>query len=152
MPVVEETSNLYRDYLNGETGPENVEASATLYHATGTVENAADDLQGSTYKLCSIPADAIIDPKTFFDVENWGYADIRIGTLSDADALVSQTRGSAAMVTPVETGDANHGLRLWQILGLAENPGGEIDLYAHGSQANATGAGAMPFQVAYLWN
>lgn len=152
MPIVENTSNLYRDHLAGESGPDNVEIAATLYHATGDVANAADDLQGSTYKLCSIPAEAILDPKTFFDVENWGYAAIRIGTLDDVDALVSQTKATENVVTPIAAGDANHGKRLWEVLGLAANPGGMIDLYAHGSEGNATGAGSMLFQVAYLWN
>jgi len=55
------------------------------------------------------------------------------------------------MRNPIAQGDANHGLRLWEVLGLAASPGGNIALYAH-AEANATGAGSMPFRIAYLYH
>lgn len=52
-------------------------------------------------------------------------------------------------VAPIANGDANHGKRLWEVLGLASDPGGMIALWKHAA-ANATGAGSMPFAIHYL--
>jgi len=151
MAVVKETSSLFRDQLAGGMVPDYLEASGRTYTATGTVTNAADDSSGSTFRLCDVPSDAILDEDTFFKVDGWGFASIRIGTLETVDALVSAARSAAVNQRPVGLGDANHGKRLWELLGLAEDPGGKIALYAH-AVANATGAGDMPFRVRWIHN
>lgn len=152
MAVEEIKSNLVKDRFDPNTkSPDPLEARGRPIYATGSVANAVDGSSGSTYHLCDLPSNCLMLPDTFFDVENWGYAQVVIGTLTDTDALVDQTKVTENIVTPIAQGDANHGKRLWEILGLAEDPGGMISLYGH-SEAGATGAGSMPFQVAYLFN
>ncbi|MEO1637774.1 MAG: hypothetical protein AAFU41_00835 [Pseudomonadota bacterium] len=152
MPIVTGTSDLIQDYL-AETPnkPDPVQARGRAVYATGTITNAADDENTSMYHLIDIPSDAILLPDTFFDVTNDGFAQIVIGTKSDTDALVDQTKATGNIVTPVAQGGASHGLRLWQVLGMAENPGGNIALYKH-AEANATAAGSTKFQIVYLYH
>ena len=152
MAVVNEKSDLIHDPRDpNSTPPDPVQARGVLKVSTGTVTNAADDSALSTYHLASIPSHAILMPDTFFDVENAGFAQIVIGTYTDTDALVDQTQVTENMITPIAAGDANHGKRLWEVLGLASDPGGMIQLYQH-AEAGATGAGSIPFQIHYLDN
>lgn len=150
MAVVSGKSNLIRDYVAGEDAPDPMLTRARLYIATGTVTNDAADSSASKYHLADLPSDCILDPLTQFDVENWGFAQVVIGTETDTDALLDVARAAATGQSPIVFGDANHGLELWQVLGLAADPGGNIALWAH-AEAGATGAGAMPFQVAYRY-
>lgn len=149
MPITNNHSDLVPRALGGAAHPDPHAVAGTVRVATGTVANAADDLSGSTFRLVDLPSGCYLHPDTFFDVENWGFAAIRIGTKDDVDALVSQLKSAENVVTPVAAGDANHGVPLWQVLGLSEDPGGYIPLYAH-AIADATGAGSMPFQVHYI--
>lgn len=149
MAVVNKTSDLYRDELAGGAVPDPQAVAGRIKVATGILTNAADDSSGSSYKICSLPADAILHEDTIFDVENWGFAAVRIGTLDDVDALVSANTSAATSQSPRVFGDANHGKRLWELLGLASQPAGNITLYAH-AVANATGAGNMPFRVVWI--
>lgn len=114
-----------------------------------SVANAGTDSNGSMYKLASLPSHVILAPGTLFDVEAWGFAQVVIGTKDDTDALLDVARSAATTQSPIAWGDANHGLELWQVLGLASDPGGDIDLYAH-AEADATGAGSMPFVIEYF--
>lgn len=149
MAVVNETSDLFPDRMAGDAIPDPARARGRSICATGTVANGASDSSGSTYHLVDLPADAILDSRTAFDVENWGFAAIRIGTKSDVDALVAVLKAAGNTVSPVAFGDAKHGLPLWQVLGLSARPAGNvISLYAHAIAA-ATGAGSMPFEVHY---
>lgn len=116
--------------------------------ATFTVTNAATDSNTSSFHLCDLPSCAILDASTAFQVQNWGFADIRIGTQTDVDALVSVLKSAGNVVSPVVQFDAKHGKPLWEVLGLAADPGGNIGLYAH-AVANATGAGSMMGEVHY---
>ncbi len=112
------------------------------------VANAATDSIGSKYHLIDLPSCAILDARTAFQVQNWGFADIRIGTESDNDALVSVLKSAGNVVSPVVQFDAKHGKPLWQVLGLAADPGGMIGIYAHAIAA-ATGAGTMLAEIHY---
>lgn len=145
MPIVNQTSNLIRNPQAMDDVVDPVLIKGRLVVTTGILTNAASDSNGSTYYMCDLPADCLIDEDTAFDVENWGFAAIRIGTRTDNDALVSVLKSAGATHRPRTFGDANHGRRLWQILGLAANPGGYIGIYAH-AIADATGAGNMPFK------
>lgn len=149
MAVVEVKSNLVGDYA-ANTQPADPELVAGRpIVATGSVANAAADNAGSMYHLADIPAYAILDSRTAFDVENWGFATVNIGTKDDATALTTVLKSAGNTVSPIAFGDANHGLPLWQVLGLAAEPAsGVISLYAHGP-ADATGAGSMPFEIHY---
>lgn len=150
MAVVTEKSNLFKqpsDPLGAEPKPELARGRPIV--ATGLMTNLATDNTGSKYLLAEVPSDAILDTRTFFKVDTWGYADIRIGTFSDPAALVNQLKSLETIATPVDVGDAKHGMPLWQACGLAADPGGNIGIYAHGSVANATGAGSMRFEIHY---
>lgn len=149
MPVTNKKSDLYRDYQLGEAFPDPVLTKGRAVYTTGSVANAADDSLGSSFLLCELPSDCLLHPDTSFDVEAWGFAQIVIGTKADTTALVNQTKATENIVTPIAFGDANHGNRLWEVLGLAADPGGYIALYAHAA-ANATGAGTMLFQIASI--
>lgn len=115
------------------------------------VTNAADDSSGSSYHLIDLPSDCILTSGTAFRVQDWGFAAIRIGTRTDVDALVNQLKSAENVANPVaKFATTFHGKPLWQALGLSENPGGTIGLYAH-AIAGATGAGAMQAEIHYLY-
>lgn len=152
MAIVTKTSNLVYDPSEaGDTRPDPVEHAGRYVAMTGTLTNAADDSNTSMYLLAEVPSDAILHEDTFFDVENDGFAQIVIGTFDDPDALVDQTKATENIVTPIATGDANHGLRLWEVLGMAADPGRPIGIYKH-AEADAAAAGSMPFRIAYLYH
>lgn len=151
MAIVNAKSDLFRDEQTLGAIPDYAKVGGRSHYAHGTATNAADDNSGSTYKLGAVPSAAILGWDTFFDVENWGFAAVRIGTLTDVDALVSALKSAATSQSPIVKGDANHGKQLWEVLGLAADPGGEIMLYAH-AIADATGAGNMPFILHWVTN
>lgn len=149
MPVVNLKSDLVSNRETGFPGPDPEQARGRPIVAAGTLTNAATDSAGSTYHLLDVPADAILDALTGFKVDNWGFADIRIGTLTDKGALANQLKTAGAVVNPVTRLGAQHGRRLWQVLGLAKAPtSGMISLFAHATAA-ATAAGTMPFELHY---
>ncbi len=150
MPVVNEKSTVFKpasDPLGAEPKPELARGRPIV--VTGSMANLSTDSQLSKYLLAELPSDAILDTRTFFKVDTWGYADIRIGTFTDVAALVSVLKSAGAIVAPLTQGDARHGQPLWQALGLATDPGGVIGIYAHGSVAAPTGAGSMKFEIHY---
>lgn len=149
MPVREKKSDVFRDQRVGGAVPDASRTIGRLRHIYGTVTNAADDDSGSIFHLCDLPAAAILHEETFFEVNNDGYATIRIGTRTDTQALVNVLRSAGAEVLPVVRGGANHGLPLWQRLGLPRNPGGFIGIYKH-AIANATGAGSTRFRISFV--
>lgn len=149
MPIVNIKSDLFENRDAGIRTPDPERKQGRPIVAAGTATNAATDLAGSTYHLADIPAEAILDALTMFKVDGWGFATVSLGTKTDADALISVARSAGANVSPVTRLGADHGLPLWQVLGLSAAPaGGIIGLYAHGP-ANATGAGTMPFEIHY---
>lgn len=149
MAVVKLKSDLFPDGPLSANAPDPAKARGRLIVATFSIANGAADSSGSTYKLASVPADALWDEATVFKVDGWGFAQVNIGTKDDIDALVTVTKATGPLVTPVAIGDAKHGLPIWQALGLPKAPdGGMIDIYAHASAA-ATGAGTMKGKIAY---
>ena len=152
MPVVNVKSTLFKpdsDPLGAEPKPELARGRPIV--ATGSVANAADDSQNSKYLVAELPSDCILDTRTFLKVDTWGYADIRFGTFTDPAALISQTRATEAIATPVDVADAKHGMPLWQACGMAADPGGVIGLYLHGNVAGPTGAGTCKFEIHYRY-
>lgn len=150
MAVVDEKSDLFRNAHALDLSPDPLKTKGRLMVATGTIANLATDSNLSKYRLIELPSDCYLHEDTFFDVQGDGFAQIVIGTLTDTDALVDQTRATENIVTPIAIGDANHGKQLWEILGLAADPGGFITLFKH-AEANATGAGSMDFRIVYIW-
>lgn len=149
-PVVDLKSDLFPDKIAEIPAPDPARARGRPIVAAFSVANAADDSDGSKYLLAELPSDCILDSRTFFKVDDTGFAAIRIGTASDAEALVAQLKSAEAIARPVEDGDANHGLPLWEVLGLAADPGGFIGIYQH-AIANATGAGTLKGEIHYRY-
>ena len=147
MAVVNLKSSVFRADDNKPLDP--MHKAARLIIITATVMNAATDSSGSTYHLADLPSDCLLHDLTGFDVEAWGFAQVNIGTLTDNDALSTVARSAGVTHRPVVFGDAKHGKHLWEILGLASDPGGVIGLYLHASAA-ATAAGSCPFQIVYM--
>lgn len=152
MAVVTGKSDLIADSFAGDTGANPEQARGRPIVAAGTAANASTDSAGSKYHLADLPADCILDVRTAFKVDGWGFATVSIGTKDDIDALVSVAKSAGATVAPVTLGAAAfHGKPLWQALGLAARPANNmIAIYAHGP-ANATGAGTMPFEIHYRY-
>ncbi len=149
MAVVSGKSNLIADYLAATTGLDPEFSRGRPVMVQGTVTNASTDSNLSKWHLADLPSFAVLGDRTAFDVENWGFAAIRIGTFDDVDALVAVLKSAGNTVSPVAFGDTTHGKALWEVLGLASDPGGLIGIYAH-AIANATDAGSMPFRIEYF--
>lgn len=151
MAVVKALSNLIANYAIDYHGEDPEVARGRPIVATGTVTNAASDSLGSSYHLVDLPASCLIDPRTAFLVSGWGFAQVNIGTATDIDALTTVAKATNATVAPVVFGDATHGKRLWEVLGLPALPKEPmIGIYAHASAA-ATAAGSMKFAFHYLF-
>lgn len=149
MPIVKVTSDLVKDYNNPasrEADPAKVRGRPIV--AAGRVANAASDLSGSKYHLIDLPSAAILDSATAFQVQNTGFAAIRIGTETDVAALVSVLKADGNVVSPVTKFGTAHGKPLWELFGLPSDPGGTIGIYQH-AIANATAAGSMLFEIHY---
>lgn len=149
MAIVKGASNIAPRSRGGPGFPDPHALQGFLRVITGTMENAADDKNGSSYYLCDLPSDCYLDPDTAFWVASHGFATVNIGTEDDIDALIAIAKSGGNTVSPIAFGDANHGKQLWEVLGLPANPGGFIALYAHAS-GDATGAGSMKFTVKYI--
>ena len=145
MPIV----NIKSSIAAGIADP--ARARGERFGSIDSVSNLITDSVGSKYLLTTLPSECVLLPQTYFKVDLWGYADIRIGTFTDPAALVSVTRIAGANVNPLVFGDAKFNRALWQQLGLAADPGGEIGIYAHGSVAVPTAAGNMPFFFDWLF-
>lgn len=151
MAVVAAVSSIIQNYLdpNGNH-PDPVEFAGRLVVLTGTATNGASDSSGSSYHLANLPSDCILDTGTAFWVHDWGFATVNLGTDTDTTALMTVLKSAGDTVEPIVFGD-NDGLRLWEVLGLAADPGGLIPIYAWAS-AGATGAGSIKFSIRYLYH
>lgn len=150
MAVVQKRSGLIHKHGDpNSTPPDPQNAAGRVVVAISDVQNAADDSAGSTYHLVDIPSQAVLLPETFFAVSGDGFAQIQIGTRSDAVALLDVAKADAAIQTPITQGDVNHGKQLWEVLGLSSDPRGKIPIYKHAA-AGATGAGETKFCIHYL--
>ncbi len=150
MAVENVKSDLYRDQSLGGAIPAALMAHGRIHTAIGNVVHDAAASSGSTYKLGEVPSYAILHWDTIFEAGNWSFTDLRIGTKTDVDALVSALV-SGGDASPIAQLDANHGKPLWEALGLAADPGGMIPIYAHAIGA-ASGAGSMNFVLAWIDN
>lgn len=143
MAVVNGKSDLFA----GDVDPARARGRPIVIQSS--VVNASTDNTGSTYLLCRLPSAAILTSATTFKADGWGFAVTSIGTLTDVDALFTANK-NAAHAPITRNAAASHGKPLWQLLGLASDPGGEIALYAH-AVADAAGAGSMSFEIHYLF-
>jgi hypothetical protein len=150
MAVVNVSSNLYPVKGSPTTSLDPQFTKGRPVIVNGTITNLSTDNTLSKYKMVDIPSHAILLPQSYFDVTNWGFATINIGTLANAVALVNVLKSAGNIHVPaaIAAGGASATKMLWDALGLAADPGGNITLYANGP-ANATGAGSMKFQIWY---
>jgi hypothetical protein len=121
MAVVNLKSSFFRDAANRLGDP--IEKAGRLVVITGTVAAAATDSALSTYHLCDLPSDCLLHDLTGFRVDGWAFAQVNIGTRTNNVALATVARAAGTNVRPVAFGDAKHGKRLWEVLGLASDPG-----------------------------
>ncbi|GHF33298.1 hypothetical protein [Seohaeicola zhoushanensis] len=149
MAVVKGRSDLIHDPADATSVPADAKrARGRQVTLTGTLANAAADSNTSKYHLGDLPS-RCIPKELFFDVENWGFAQVVIGTETDTDALLDVAKSAATTQTITTRGTANHAKELWDMLGLSADPGGMISLWVH-AEADAAGAGSMPFELTYL--
>lgn len=144
MPVVQVKSNLFGTKMDP------ARARGRPIVASLTVANGATDSSGSSYLLARLPSEAILDSRTAFQVQNWGFATVNIGTATNTTALGTVAKSAGNVYSPVAFGDARHSMPLWEALGMASDPGGEIELYAHAS-ADAASAGSMKAEIHYRY-
>ncbi len=150
MAIITGTSTLIHDTFDpASVPPDPSVARGRIVVMTGLLTNTATDSNGSMWHMADLPSTCMIDEGTKFDVQNDGFAQIVIGTETDTDAFVDVAKSGGNTVQPVTFGDGNHGKQLWEILGLAKDPTGNIALYRHAG-ANATAAGNMPFVIKYI--
>lgn len=149
MAIVSKKSTIFRGDAGATLDP--LVARGYRRTAIGKAENAADDSSGSMYLLAELPSHAILTRSTFFHVQNWGFAAVRLGTYDDVDALLAVAKADATTQAPITALIESAGERLWETMGLAADPGGVIGIYAH-AIADATGAGSMPFVIEWIDN
>ncbi len=151
MPVrLNKPSDLITDARLDQNPPDPAKARGVVHVIAGTMTNLVDDDSGSTFLLCQIPANAILDSNTKFSSAAAGYGQIRVGTRANPTALLNAAR--AGILSPITMGDAKHGLAAWQQLGLSAAPEGNMIDLMFTASANATGAGTMPFEIWYRDN
>ena len=151
MAIEHIKSTVIPDYLDqAKVSPDpQVEKGRPMW-TKGTVANDAAASQGSTYLLAKLPSNCVLTELTKIEGTGWGFAQVEIGTKTDVTALVNAAKAATNPSIPVAFASANDGKQLWEVLGLAEDPRGMIEIYAHGAAAAATGAGTLKFQFHYL--
>lgn len=140
-------SDLITDQRLDQNPPDPAKARGVAHCIAGTMTNLSTDSSTSTYLLCQIPANAILDARTAFSTAGAGFATINVGTRVNSTALY--TGAKAAIINPIAMGDAKHGLPAWQQLGLSAPPDGNMIDLIFTASANATGNGTMPFEIWY---
>ncbi len=151
MPVYKSQSNLFGGTFNGAyRAPNGASKNGRINRVVGTVVSAIDAQAGSTFKLATIPASAIMLPESRIKTTAWGFAQAVVGTTGATDTLldVLKATGGAAGNAPVVMFDAKWNRPLWQQLGLAKDPGKPIDLIVI-AEADATVAGQLDFDLQF---
>lgn len=149
MPVVTVKSSLYRAEQQGGPIPDALVVKGVRRRATGFVANAVDHSAGSVYRLIRLRSDVILTEQTFFHNAGWGFATTQVGVVGTPAALFTKTTSASTTESPITGIEAVSGQRLWEQLGLAADPKGEIELVAIAA-ANATGAGVLRFGIDWL--
>ena len=148
MAVVATKSNFY---TKGASGIAPNARAGHVHSVSFQVACAASDSSGSTYKLCSIPADALLGKESEIRTDLWGFAVVNVGTIGFLTTLanaVARGAGATFLALVSSTQDAAQ-LPAWQALGLAAAPlNGLVDIYASASAA-ATGAGTINGKITY---
>lgn len=101
----------------------------------------AGDSVGSTGYFGQLPSDAIIDPTSkIYHGAAGGTTDLDIGDINDPDGFATDIdislAGSADFLEAVLAADKIK--PLWELLGYASDPGGNLDLYCTIATATVT--------------
>lgn len=132
-------------------------AGGSLVSSIETVEVAAADDDGSTYRIARIPSNAVLaevtiknDAITGGTDYDLGFYDIAAGAVIDVDALINTTDlSSAGSVDGLGSIDiANLGQEVWELAGLTEDPSKLVDLVLTGNTVG-TAAGTITARVSY---
>ncbi|MDE2579965.1 MAG: hypothetical protein KGL46_14270, partial [Hyphomicrobiales bacterium] len=113
------------------------EAVANLKVSYFSIAAQNGDSIGSVFKIARLPSNAMIFPglSSLFAAANAGLTSVSIGVNNNIgtkqvgalqNALNIAAGGTFALAGAVA--QANYGQRLWQLLGLASDPGMELDL------------------------
>lgn len=159
MSVVTRYTNGYPQQAAG-TGFNTIsskEAKSGVFAMSFNIAATNGDSINSVYKLGRLPSNAIILPNsTLYCPAIAGLTSVSVGLnnlvgTKVAAALMSAVSiaagGSFSMVSNITT--ANYFQRVWQLLGLASDPGARIDVEAT-LNAAATASGAITGFLYYL--
>jgi len=137
----------YSYHFNGE-----------VRNSYGTAEKAGSDSNASVYRMCRVPSNARIisiaqdsDAVTGMTDVDFGVYDIDTGAVVTKDLLIDGADLSSAVstiTTPSAVAAENKGKRLYDLLGLTEDPNKDYDLCW---TANTAGAGAGTLAISVNW-
>lgn len=153
MPIVTRFSGTYPAVAGPNSDHSHIDSKfrdARIRAAVGSISNAADDSNGSSFNLVRLPSNVIMRPESWVDLRGFGFAAASVGIASARTGLLASTTiAGLSAVTPLfAASTAKWGKELWEQLGLAADPGGYLDI-AVWVAANATAAGSMKFDL--LW-
>lgn len=134
------------------------EVNGYVRSSTGSVVKASADSNNSVYRFVRLPSNARLIGRTLENDAITGMTDVNIGVydvddgaavddnlLEDALTLAS---AGAAFAPFGQIAPENKGKRLWELLGLTEDPQIQYDIAA---TAIAAGAGAGDIAMDILW-
>lgn len=135
------------------------------YHTKGMVRSSAaaivkgaSDSNGSTYRFVRVPSNARLIGRTLKNDAITGMTDVDIGlfntdgTVVDADILedgLSLASAGSAFAPFGAIAPENVGKRLWELLGLTQDPNIDYDIAATGNTSGAA-AGDIGLDVLFV--
>lgn len=153
-------------YGSGAKDPAATSAQSHLYAEgeckciNSQIAIASGDSIASKYHVGKIPTNAILDPRGYFDydaVTGVSSADIGLfypegGAVISVNGLVAADDWSSAGTQTLRghgtLTNANSNKRVWELAGLASDPGGQLDIVVT-INAAATAAGKVTFTFPY---
>lgn len=163
MGVVTTYGQGYRNPV-ANVAPLAVFAEGHLHTIVSTIAVGAADSATSKYYIGRIPSSAVLDPASLaYGGGVVGLTSVSVGfdasplpagliAWAASPALLVSAQdwhlaASFSLVQNVAVG--NYGKRAWELLGLAQDPGGFIDVFAT-NVSGAGGAGTLQFFLKYL--
>lgn len=137
-----------------------IKRGAEIRCIVSTVTHAVGDSTNSTWRIGSVPSDAILDPDSKYIYGATGISDLDIGfaypnggAVIDADNLVDgddvSSAGSQTLFGHGTLTAANSQKRVWELAGLSSDPGGELDLIAT-QKAGTAAAATISYFIKYF--
>lgn len=137
-----------------------IKAAAEIRSINSVITISVGDNTNSTHVIGELPADAILDPDGKYYYGATGLTDLDIGfaypnggAVIDADNLVDgddvSTAGSQSLFGHGTLTLANSQKRVWELAGLASNPGGNLAIIAT-QKAGTAAAATIAFFLKYF--